>query len=145
MGSVKPELPRSDAVADGVEAEVRDLVRELNHGDPVVAEPSSDIVILKMSAGAIGEIDKLMDELQTARNYLHAEGERVRRMTSRYEHLTKTALASVRIISERIGEWRIGDRTVVATDDGEPHGPAPRQDAVPHDAARRSVAMTPAE
>jgi hypothetical protein len=137
MGSVKPELSQSGAVADGVEAEVRDLVRELNHGDPVAAEPSSDIVILKMSAGAIGEIDKLMDELQTARNYLHAEGERVRRMTSRYEHLTKTALASVRIISERIGEWRIGDRAVV-TDDGE--GPAPVQDA-----ERRNVAITPAE
>jgi hypothetical protein len=124
MGTVKPELGRPEAVTEGVEAEVRDLVRELNHGDPVAPEPFSDIVLLKMSAGAIGEIDKLMDELQTARNYLHAEGERVRRMTARYEHLTKTALASVRIISERIGEWRIGDRAVTATDDADDLGRA---------------------
>lgn len=140
MGTVKPDLSRPETVAEGVEAEVRDLVRELNQGDAAPVETSSDIALLKMSANAIAEIDKLMDELQSARNYLHAEGERVRRMTSRYEHLTKTALASVRIISERMNEWRAGGLAVVAAGEGNA-APAPEMPPMPG----RALAGTPAE
>jgi hypothetical protein len=68
-------------------------------GKPANAtEPGDDIV----AAGAISiaEIEKLMEELRTARDYLKAEGERVRRMNARYVHLTSTASASVKIIAE---------------------------------------------
>jgi hypothetical protein len=67
-------------------------------------EPGGDIV----AAGAIsiGEIEKLMEELRTARDYLQSEGERVRRMNARYAHLTRTASASVKIIAESMGKWR---------------------------------------
>ena len=67
-------------------------------------EPGDDIV----AAGAISiaEIEKLMEELRTARDYLKAEGERVRRMNARYAHLTSTASASVKIIAESMGKWR---------------------------------------
>ena len=67
-------------------------------------EPGEDIVAA--GAASIGEIDKLMAELQTARDYLQAEGERVRRMNARYAHLTSTASASVKIIAESMGKWR---------------------------------------
>jgi hypothetical protein len=46
-----------------------------------------------------------MGELLVARDYLQAEGERVRQVTRRYAHLTKTASASARIISESLGKW----------------------------------------
>lgn len=139
MATVKPELPRSAAMTDSVETEVRNLVRGLNQGESLPADPSSEILILKMSSGAIAEIDKLMDELQAARTYLHSEGERVRRMAARYEHLTKTALASVAIISERISQWRTGELAVVASSEsGDDHGRAtpPDQDG---DRAQRAV------
>ena len=68
------------------------------------AEPGDDIV----AAGAmsIEEIEKLMEELRTARDYLRSEGERVRRINARYAHLTRTASASVKIIAESMGKWR---------------------------------------
>jgi hypothetical protein len=69
----------------------------------LVAEPSEDALI---AGASITDIDKLMGELQTARDYLQSEGERVRRMTARYAHLAETASASVKIIAESLGKWR---------------------------------------
>ena len=62
--------------------------------------------ILAAGATSIAEIEKLMADLQTTRDYLEAEGERVRRLTTRYAHLTQTASASVKIIAESLGKWR---------------------------------------
>ena len=68
-------------------------------------EPGDDIVAF--GANSIGEIEKLMEELRVARDYLKAEGERIRRANARYAHLTSTASASVKIIAESMGKWRI--------------------------------------
>jgi hypothetical protein len=70
-------------------------------------EPGDDLV----AAGAIsiGEIEKLLEELREARDYLRAEGERVRRINARYAHLTSTASASVKIIAESMGKWRTSE------------------------------------
>ena len=67
-------------------------------------EPFDDIVAF--GATSIGEIEKLMEELRTARDYLRSEGERVRRINAHYAHLTRTASASVKIIAESMGKWR---------------------------------------
>ena len=47
-----------------------------------------------------------MEELRAARDYLRSEGERVRSINARYAHLTRTASASVKIITESMGKWR---------------------------------------
>src|SRR6059058_4226378 len=67
-------------------------------------EASEDII----AAGAvsIAEMEKLMEELRMARDYLQSEAERVRRINARYAHLTRTASASVKIIAESMGKWR---------------------------------------
>jgi hypothetical protein len=44
--------------------------------------------------------------LQTARDFLQSEAERVRRMNARYAHLAQTASASVKVIAESLGRWR---------------------------------------
>ena len=62
--------------------------------------------IVAFGAASIGEIEKLMEELRIARDYLRSEGERVRRMNAHYAHLTQTASASVKIIAEGMGKWR---------------------------------------
>ena len=66
--------------------------------------PGEDIVAF--GANSIAEIEKLMEELRIARDYLRSEGERVKRINAQYAHLTKTASASVKIISESMGKWR---------------------------------------
>ena len=68
------------------------------------AEPGDDIVAF--GANSIGEIEKLMEELRIARDYLRSEGERVRRINAQYAHLTQTASASVKLIAESMGKWR---------------------------------------
>ena len=52
------------------------------------------------------EIDNLIAELQSVRNFLMAEGERVQRELSRYAQSTQAALSSVKIITESMGEWK---------------------------------------
>jgi hypothetical protein len=74
----------------------------------VVAEPCDDI--LAAGATAIADIDNLMEDLQAARDYLQAEGERVRRLTARYAHLAQTASASAKIIADSIGKWHNPER-----------------------------------
>jgi hypothetical protein len=73
--------------------------------------------------GIVGETPnlaaKLMEELRIARDYLEAEGERIRRLTSRYVHLTKTASASVRVISESLGKWRNPEMEAVTKADAQ--------------------------
>jgi hypothetical protein len=50
-----------------------------------------------------------MGELHAARDYLQSEGERLRRDTARYAHLTQSALSSVKMISESMEKWRETD------------------------------------
>jgi phage terminase large subunit-like protein len=61
---------------------------------------------LAAGAKSIADIERLMAELLVARDYLQAEGERVRRANANYAHLAQTASASVKVIAENIGRWR---------------------------------------
>ena len=106
MGVADAKSPTSDTATEMLEGGILTLVRRnrLAVAAELVAEPSEDALIA--GATSIADIDKLMGELQTARNYLQSEGERVRRMTARYAHLAETASASVKIIAESLGKWR---------------------------------------
>ena len=109
----------NQAIGAMFENEIRDIVR----GNRPVTESAPELCsdVLKAGATSIAEITKLMEELQAARDYLHAEGERVHRMAERYAHLTTTASASVKIISESMGKWRNPELEVV----GQPESMAP--------------------
>jgi hypothetical protein len=106
MGVADAKSPTSDPATEMLEGGIRALVRRnsLAVAAELVAEPSEDALIA--GATSIADIDKRIGELQTARNYLQSEGERVRRMTARYAHLAETASASVKIIAESVGKWR---------------------------------------
>ena len=60
---------------------------------------------LMAGTAAMADIDRLMDDLQIARDYLQSEGEKLRRMTANYAHLARTASASAKVISESMGTW----------------------------------------
>ena len=74
--------------------------------DDVVA--SNDAIAT--GAASIADIERLMAELQVARDYLQAEGERVHWINASYAHLAETASASARVIVESIGKWRIPEQ-----------------------------------
>ena len=83
--------------------EIRQIVLRNKHQAGITPELCNDV--LEAGAASIAEISKLIEELQVARDYLHSEGERVHRMVERYAHLTTTASASVKIVSDSLGKW----------------------------------------
>jgi hypothetical protein len=62
--------------------------------------------VIRAGAASVTEIEKLMGELQAARDYLQIEGERLQREAARYAHLTQSALASVKMVSESMDKWQ---------------------------------------
>ena len=90
---------------DSLEGDIHTIVR--GNKSPSSAGLCDDI--LAAAATSIEDIEKLIEELQIARDYLKAEGDRVHRLTTRYAHLTQTASASVKIIAESLGKWHVRD------------------------------------
>jgi hypothetical protein len=110
-----PELSTEDAVAvtTAVEGEIRDFVRRdvvaMRRSRTDGGEVSADhfnALIERVAGTSVKEIDHLIAELQAVRNYLLAEGERVQRELTNYAQATQAALASVKIITDSMGQWK---------------------------------------
>ena len=111
MDDVKPEAPTHEAgsVTAAVEEEIRDLVEEMSRRTSPVAGRSLEqaaLLVQREGATSTGEIEKLIAELQIARNYLQSQAEHLKRELSRYERLSRTAFGSVRGMAQCLGEWR---------------------------------------
>jgi hypothetical protein len=130
--------PHLDATMNAMEPEQFTLastaMTEVAEGncDLVPADPSSSSIppaeteletggdkfsslIKTMGAPSIVELEKIIGELQQARTYLQAESERIERETVGYAELSQTAMESVRIIAETVGEWRKAGHPVRST------------------------------
>src|SRR5260221_11046917 len=91
---------------DIIESETRDLVHS---GAPTrKSETDVDIapLVQKIGATSIAEVEKIIGELQAAKDFLESEGERVQGEAERYTTLTQMASASVKIISDTVAGWR---------------------------------------
>jgi hypothetical protein len=92
---------------DIIESENRDLVHA---GAPSTPKPETDMeiapLVQKVGATPIAEIERMIGELQEAKDFLQSEGERVQRETEHYTNLTLMASASVKIISDTVAGWR---------------------------------------
>jgi len=104
MDAIKPQNAAPSKIIKAFENETHELVRPAAPAAPSTEELVNPVI--RAGAASVAEIEKLMAELQAARDYLEAEGERLRREEARYVHLTQTALASVKIISEGMDKWR---------------------------------------
>ncbi len=100
MDATKSNSSASDVAM--LEGGIRTLVRR--NREAKATESCEDV--LAAGATSIADIDKLMEELQIARDFLKSEGERVRLVNARYGHMAQTASASVKIIAESLGKWR---------------------------------------
>jgi hypothetical protein len=112
MDVAKAYTSVSDAVPMSMDGNIRTLVP--SNRMPSVTKPD-DIMAsndaITAGAASIADIERLMAELQVARDYLQAEGERVRQINANYAHLAQTASASARVIAESIGRWPFPERT----------------------------------
>ena len=141
MGVADAKSPAPDTATEMLEGGIRALVRrnKLAVAAELIAEPTEDALIA--GATSIADIGKLMEELQTARDYLHYEGERLRQMTARYAHLAQTASASVKVIAESLGKWRKAE-TASLEDPAMPRAHAP--DLSPSRPSRIERSVAPA-
>ena len=80
---------------------------------PVIETSDQDLASLIRSVGmtSITDIERLVGELQEARDYLQSEGERIRAETAHYIALTGAASASVKIIFDALRAWRTADHS----------------------------------
>jgi len=91
---------------DIIESETRDLVPS---GAPTrKSETEVEIapLVQKIAATSIAEVEKMIGELQAAKDFLESEGERVQREVEHYTTLNQMASASVKIISDTVAGWR---------------------------------------
>jgi hypothetical protein len=114
----KAEKPTDAALATiaNVEGEIREFVKR----DVVVGrkpQPQQqdqaelgagniNFLIERVAGSSIREIDNLIAQLQSIRDYLRAEGERVQREIASYANASQTAMASAKIIVDSMAEWK---------------------------------------
>jgi dihydroxyacetone kinase len=111
------------AIMDATEA-IRDLVpvaalsMPLDQAEAGAGGDRLAALIQKIGATPLVELEKLIGELQAAKTYLQSEGERIEREAVGYVELGQTALESVKIIAETVGEWRKAGHPVRRTNGG---------------------------
>jgi hypothetical protein len=115
------EIQRADEPSTSV-AEFEGAMRDVVHRDVAFWRRRAETVehtpetltnlIQRVSGCSVGEIDRVIAELQTMRDLLHREGERVRRDIVGYAGLSQSAMLSMKIISEGLQRWKPGPESM---------------------------------
>ncbi|MBI3701991.1 MAG: hypothetical protein HY242_16300 [Afipia sp.] len=120
-------IERSDEDADlaavtDVEAGIRDFVRNdiayLRRPTPSMVPPSEpseiaeatvnnvNTLIQRVAGQSLNEIENLIGELESLRDLMHNEGQRVQRELAGYAQLSQAAMKSSRIIADNLAQWK---------------------------------------
>ncbi len=111
------------AAVSEVEAGIRDFVRNdiaylrrpapTSNGSDSPLEPAAEStvnnvnsLIQRVAGTSLSEIENLIDELESLRELLHAEGQRVQREISGYAQLSQAAMKSTRMIADNVAQWK---------------------------------------
>jgi hypothetical protein len=116
------EVDNNLAAVSEVEAGIRDFVRNdiAYLRRPAVASPETapldasaeatvsnvNSLIQRVAGTSLAEIEKLISELESLRDLLHAEGQRVQREISGYAQLSQAAMKSTRMIADNVTQWK---------------------------------------
>jgi len=122
------EVDSNLAAVTEVEAGIRDFVRNdvayLRRPAPgmlsssgstteTALEPSTEAtvnnvnsLIQRVAGTSLTEIENLIGELESLRDLLHAEGQRVQREISGYAQLSQAAMKSTRMIADNVTQWK---------------------------------------
>ena len=101
---MKPEMTDFHAFAANLIAEGE--VCDLPHAKPMQAAHEKMVPLIReLEATPTAEIERLIAELQEAKDHLQSERERIERETSRYTSLTQMASTTARIISDAVAQW----------------------------------------
>ena len=116
-----PEVDNDLAAVSEVEAGIRDFVRNdiaylrrpalAPDTAPLDANAEATVnnvnsLIQRVAGTSLAEIEMLISELESLRDLLHAEGQRVQREISGYAQLSQAAMKSTRMISDNVTQWK---------------------------------------
>jgi hypothetical protein len=117
-----PEVDSNLAAVSEVEAGIRDFVRNdvaylrrppTLTPETTALEPSTEAtvnnvnsLIQRVAGTSLAEIENLIGELESLRDLLHAEGQRVQREISGYAQLSQAAMKSTRMIADNVTQWK---------------------------------------
>ena len=116
-----PEVDTDLAAVSEVEAGIREFVRNdiAYLRRPAVAAETTPLdanaeatvnnvnsLIQRVAGTSLAEIEKLISELESLRDLLHAEGQRVQREISGYAQLSQAAMKSTRMIADNVTQWK---------------------------------------
>jgi hypothetical protein len=97
------------------EGEIREFVRKdvapwRKRPDRVDASDTQaenvSMLVQRVAGASMSEIDNVIDELRSMREFLRSEGERVQREIAGYATVSQTAAASMKVIAESMSQWR---------------------------------------
>jgi hypothetical protein len=111
------------AMVSEVEAGIRDVVRsdvayprrpasgppastEMPEPSPEGTVANVNSLIQRVAGASIAEIQNLVAELESLRELLHAEGQRVQREILGYAQLSQAAMKSTRMIADNVTQWK---------------------------------------
>ena len=104
------------AAATAFEGEIREFVRRdvaFLRRQRSEAEPAADPVaenlnalIRRVSGASMDEIDRVILELQSVRDMLRSEGERVSREIAGYASLSHAAMTAMKVIGDSLTQWK---------------------------------------
>jgi hypothetical protein len=119
------EVDSNLAAVSEVEAGIRDFVRNdvaylrrpaagvASSGTETALEPNHEAtvnnvnsLIQRVAGTSLAEIENLISELESLRDLLHAEGQRVQREISGYAQLSQAAMKSTRMIADNVTQWK---------------------------------------
>ena len=105
------------AAVTAFEGEIREFVRrdiaflrrQRPEAEQPVSEPTIDnlnVMIRRVSGASMDEIDRVILELQSVREMLRIEGERVGREIAGYASLSHAAMTAMKVIGDSLTQWK---------------------------------------
>ena len=99
-------------VENGIREFVRNDVAYLRRPGESIEQNSEATVnnlnslIQRVAGTSLAEIENLVSELESLRDLLHSEGQRVQREISGYAQLSQAAMKSTRMIADNVSQWK---------------------------------------
>src|SRR5262245_42726451 len=105
---MKAKREKSPPESVAANTEIKQEICELAHAErSAPAETDAEIATLiqKVEATSIAEIDRLLAELEDAKNHLQSEEKRIEQEVARYTNLTQMTSLTAKIISDAVSQW----------------------------------------
>ena len=106
------------AAANAFEGEIHEFVRrdvsflhprrsEIDAANDTAAE-NLNVVVRRVAGDSMEEIDRVIRELESVRDMMRNEGERVSREIAGYAGLSHAAVTAMKVFADSIKEWKDG-------------------------------------